>query len=162
MIRVQDSTKAYQGLADKVKLIETYYSESLRSPSVRKTAEKFSLDDFNKPNVAALFIRLRSHFRYVSDPVGNEYIKAPWVQTREIDTQGFTMGDCDDAASLSYCLLHSLGVPAKLAVGWYGHEDPSHIWTEIETADGWLAFDLCAPQLGVKKLDGLTRIERYG
>ncbi len=162
-ISVLDSEKPFQGLADKVALIVSYYQESLRHPSIRDTAEKFSLDETRQPNVVALFARLRSHFRYIPDPVGAELIKAPWIQADDIGQKGHTMGDCDDAASLAYTLLNSIGVPAKLAVGWYGdNEDPSHIWVEIPLSDGgWLPFDLCARQLGVTK-EGAREVNRYG
>lgn len=160
---LSDSEKPFQGLSDKVKLITDYYFKSLRYPSIRSTAEKFSVDELNTPNVVNLFGRLRSHFRYIPDPVGSELIKAPWVQMGEINDQGYTMGDCDDAASMAYSLLHSIGVPAKLAVGWYGnYTDPSHIWVEIPLQDDkWLPFDLCARTIGVTK-EGATRVEHYG
>jgi hypothetical protein len=161
MLNVLDSEKPFQGLEDKIKLILDYYRESLRYQTIRVAAEQYSLDDTRQPNIASLFARLRSHFRYIPDPVGNEYIKAPWVQMDEINQRGATMGDCDDAASLAYVMLHSIGVPAKLAVGWYGNPDPSHIWVEVPLSDGWLAFDLCARQVGVTK-EGATRVERYG
>lgn len=161
-VKLSDSEKPFQGLADKVSLITDYYGKSLRYPSIRAAAEEFSLDAMHQPNVLNLFARLRSHFRYIPDPVGSELIKAPWVQAEEIGQRGYTMGDCDDAASLAYTMLNSIGVPAKLAVGWYGYSDPSHIWTEIPTKDGgWLAFDLCARQIGVTK-DGASRVEHYG
>jgi hypothetical protein len=157
----QDSEKPFQGLDDKVALITGYYGESLRHPTIRATAEKFSLDEMHSPNAVALFARLRSHFRYIPDPVGSELIKAPWIQIDEIGQRGYTMGDCDDAASLAYTFLHSIGVPAKLAIGWYGHADPSHIWVEIPTQDGWLPFDLCARQIGITK-EGATEVKHYG
>lgn len=161
-VKLSESSKPFQGLDDKIALIESYYAQSLRYPSIRAMAEKSSVDNFNSPNVATLFARLRSHFRYIPDPVGSELIKAPWVQTDEISRQGYTMGDCDDAGSLAYAFLHSIGVDAKLAVGWYGQEDPSHIWVEIPMKGGeWLAFDLCARQLGVTK-EGATRVQHYG
>jgi transglutaminase-like putative cysteine protease len=157
-----DSEKPFQGLEDKVRLIADYYVKSQRYPSIRKAAEDFSLDERGQPNVVALFARLRSHVRYIPDPVGTELIKAPWVQMTEIGERGYTLGDCDDAASLAYTMLHSIGVPAQLAVGWYGYPDPSHIWVEIPTKDGgWLAFDLCARMVGITK-EGASRVEHYG
>lgn len=158
---LSDSEKPFQGLPDKISLITGYYGESLRHAGVRSTAERFSVDELGSPNVLALFARLRSHFRYIPDPIGSELIKAPWVQVSEIEQRGYTMGDCDDAASMAYTMLHSIGVPAKLAVGWYGRENPSHIWVEIPMKDGWLPFDLCARQIGVTK-DGATKVNRYG
>ncbi len=161
-IRLLDSEKPFQGLADKIALITGYYGSSLRHPRIRASAEKYSLDETGSPNVVALFARLRSNFRYIPDPVGSELIKAPWVQLSEIDQRGYTMGDCDDAASLAYTFLHSVGVPAELAVGWYGQPDPSHIWVEIPTKNGgYLPFDLCARQIGVTK-EGASLVKRYG
>lgn len=160
---ILDSQKPFQGLDDKVRIIVGYYGVALKYRSIRAMVERFSLDDFGNPNAVALFANLRAHFRYIPDPVGAELIKAPWIQTKEIDQLGYTMGDCDDAASLAYTALHLIGVPAKLAVGWYGDNvDPSHIWVEIPMDGGaYLAFDLCARQTGVTKA-GASRVEHYG
>lgn len=104
---------------------------------------------------------MRGHFRYIPDPVGTELIKAPWVQVSEIGDMGYTMGDCDDASSLAYTFLHSVGIPAKLAVGWYGTENPSHIWVQVPTRDGGqLPFDLCARTLGDTK-QGASQVTTY-
>lgn len=128
---------------------------------MRAKAEEFSVDATHTPNIAALFARLRSVFRYLPDPVGAELIKSPWVQVGEIDQRGYTMGDCDDAASLAYSFLHSLGVPARLAVGWYGDKDPRHIWVEAPTKDGsYIPFDLCARTIGVTK-GGASTVQTY-
>ena len=148
-------------MADKVKLIVSYYQDSLRKPAVRAAAEEYGMDVTSNPNIVALFARLRSHFRYLPDPVGAELIKAPWVQVSEIGQRGYTVGDCDDAASLSYTMLHMAGIPAKLAVGWYGEADPRHIWAVIPTSEGMLPFDLCARALGESK-PGATDIQYYG
>ncbi len=162
-ISILDSEKPFQGLDDKIKLITDYYQQALRYRSVRTRAESYSIDGSGQPNVVQLFAKLRSHFRYIPDPVGAELIKAPWIQTSEIDKQGYTLGDCDDAASLAYTMLRMVGVPAKLTVGWYGgNADPSHIWTESPLSDGsYLAFDLCAREVGITKA-GATRVEHYG
>jgi transglutaminase-like putative cysteine protease len=155
------SDKPFEGLIDKIDLIRGYYRDSLRVASVRALAEKYAADDMGSPNIVALFAGLRSIFRYVPDPVGAELIKAPWVQASEVGQRGYTMGDCDDAASLAYSILRSVGIPARLAVGWYGETDPRHIWTEVPTRDGsYIPFDLCAPRLGVTKQNA-TAVQTY-
>lgn len=159
---LSNSLGAFEGLSDKIALIQSYYEQALRVPSVRAAAEKFSVNDSGQPDIEVLFARLRSHFRYIPDPVGAELIKAPWVQVGEIDARGYTMGDCDDAASLAYSVLRMVGVAAQLCVGWYGEKDPRHIWTQVPLKDGsYLPFDLCARSIGITK-QGATLVKAYG
>lgn len=156
------SDKEYQGLADKIGLIRRYYEGSMRYPSVRAYAEKASMGPETLPSVETLFATLRAVTRYVPDPVGVELIKAPWVQVDEIRTRGYTAGDCDDFASLSYTLLRNVGVAAELAVAWYGdNPNPTHIFVVIPTKGGGrIPFDLVAPQLGVTK-PGISMAAAY-
>lgn len=151
----------FQGLAEKVRLIRNYYLTSLQTPSVRAFAEKSSVGAAGA-SVNVLFARLRSHVKYIPDPIGFELIKSPGVMVDEINHQGWTGGDCDDFASLSYTLLKSVGIPASLAVAWYnGNSEPSHILTVVPMKDGTnLPFDLVAPQIGVTQ-SGVTKWALY-
>ena len=152
------------GLADKVRLIRNYYTQSLRYAQVRAFAEKASMGTAGagKPSVNAMFAALRAVVRYIPDPVGAELIKAPWVMVDEINKQGWTAGDCDDFASLAYTLLRNVGVPAELAVAWYGDALPRHIFAAVPLKDGktMLPFDLVAPNIGVTKT-GSTQVQYY-
>lgn len=161
--RLIESNKPFQGLIAKLGIIRDYYPASLRYRSVRAFAEQAAMPPgLGKPSPKALFCNLKSVFRYIPDPVGAELIKAPWQMVREIGDQGWTAGDCDDAASFAYTLLNSVGVPARLGVGWYGQKDPSHIWTVVPLAGGVsVPFDLCGKVFGETK-PGATRVQYYG
>ncbi len=148
------SGKANNGLADKIRLIRDFYVGSLRVPAVRAYAEKAGMDHkTGRPSISALFIDLRSHVRYIPDPVGAELIKNPALMISDIKRQGWTAGDCDDFASLAYTLLRSVGIAAELAVVWYGDDaDPRHVLAVVPMKDRtYLPFDLVAPKLGVTK-----------
>jgi transglutaminase-like putative cysteine protease len=151
-----------EGLADKIDMIRRYYTSSLRYAQVRAFAEKSAMSKQGKPSINALFAALRSFVRYVPDPVGVELIKAPWVMIDGINKQGWTAGDCDDFASLGYALLRNVGVPAQLAVAWYGDATPRHIFDVVPMKSGasMLPFDLVAPNLGVTKT-GTTKVVYY-
>ncbi len=159
--RIQTSYEPFQGLGSKIRIIQDYYSRSDLYPSVRALAERLYMSAAHRATIQALFANLRASVRYVADPVGAELIKAPWVMAQEIAARGWTAGDCDDFASLSYSLLKSVGLPAVLAVGWYNNPLPSHIWARFARKDGSVVdFDLCAPYLGQTK-PGATRVSIY-
>lgn len=159
--QLSTSDGAYAGLAAKIQIIRGYFPQSIKYPAVRSFVEKASMGKLGRPSLRALFTVLRTHFRYLPDPVGFELIKAPWAMIQEIGSLGYTTGDCDDAASLAYTLLHLVGISAKLAVGWYGGQDPQHIWTQVPLKDGKVVdFDLCAPTLGQTK-GGQSEVKTY-
>lgn len=159
---LSESDAPFQGLRDKIDVIKGYYISSLRYPSIRSLAEVGSMTKLGKPSVSALFAFLRGHTRYISDPVGAELIKAPWVMAAEMARQGWSGGDCDDLASLAYTCLQLIGKPAALAVGWYdGNVNPSHIFAIAQDTTPATVFDLCAPSLGVTKT-GVSKFEVYG
>lgn len=163
-LKTIESNAQYEGLADKIDLIRDYFQRSLSYSSVRSFAVQNSMDNtLGKASIQVLFANLKSHVRYVPDPVGMEYIKAPWVMVQEINSQGWTEGDCDDFTSLSYALLRTLGIPAEMAVAWYDEQpNPTHIFVLVPTKDGArLPFDLVAPRLGVSKT-GITGVQVYG
>lgn len=160
---VTRSTAPYQGLQDKVNLIRGYFPDSLRRPIVRSYAESISFNARGEADVVHFYDSLKAVLRYLPDPVGAEQIKAPWVMVGEIQDNGWSAEDCDGMASLAYTLLHSVGISAQLAVGWYGREsNPGHIWVRIRNKDRTFTdFDLAAGRkLGETKA-GATRVVVY-
>lgn len=158
------SSAPLEGLSDKISLIRRYSEESLTHPVVRRMAEESAMNEHNLIDLKKLFSSLRASIRYVKDPVGAEYIKAPWVMADEIRERGYATGDCDDLSCLAYSLLRSIGVPARLVVGWYdGHPNPSHIWVRVPLSSiprhVW-EFDLVAPVLGMTKANP-DRVAEY-
>lgn len=158
------SDAPFEGLADKIGLIRDYYRSSFKYPAVRRFAEKAAMGDDGRPSVANMFTYLKTHMRWMGDPVGVELIKAPWVLVSDINNQGWAAGDCDDQASLAYTLLRLVGVKADLAVAWYDDNvNPTHIFVVLPAADGGsIPFDLSAPKLGVTRERGLKLVASYG
>lgn len=59
----------------------------------------------------------------------------------EIEQQGYSAGDCDDQATLTYTLLNMIGIPAALRVAWYGKTMPQHIYTVAFINGTWTPYD---------------------
>jgi hypothetical protein len=156
------SDKPDDGLIDKVDAIRKFYDSTSDHPDVRALAEDLSFNKAKQLDIEGFFSKLKSLVRYLPDPTGRELIKAPWVMVSEIHERGFTTGDCDDLASLSYSLLHSVGIGAALYVGWYdGSSVPSHIFVGVPTVlGGYTPFDLVAEKYGQTK-GGRTHVEAY-
>jgi len=156
------SNGAFEGLSQKIAEITRFYEDSLSHPDVRALAEALAYDDHGSVDVVGFFNHLKSLVRYLPDPTGVEFIKAPWAMVKEIQTVGSATGDCDDFAALAYTLLHSVGVEAELYVGWYDNAaNPSHIFVGIpEKSGAYRAFDLVANAYGQTKA-GLTGVKSY-
>lgn len=92
---------------------------------------------------AALLGWLRERYRYLQDPVEVELVRDPRYLLRQIERQGFFMGDCDDAAVLLATLLETAGYPTRFIVQGESGESFSHVLVETELRPGqWVAADL--------------------
>jgi hypothetical protein len=92
-------------------------------PAVLSLADQYptptSIDDF-----------FRAVWRVVPDPDDCEYIRAPKHQAEFYFANGYLEGDCDDASTLSACLLSAVGWPAVItAIRRPGDADFSHVFT---------------------------------
>lgn len=156
------SAAVYQGLADKIATIQNFYTASLSHADVRALAESLAMNAGGALDIKGFFSKLKSLLRYIPDPTGTELIKAPWVMVDQMHETGSASGDCDDFASLAYTLLHSVGVPAELYVGWYAKStEPSHIFVGVpQKSGGYVAFDLVANVYG-QTIPGLTGVQAY-
>ena len=159
---------AFNGLATKIKKFREYYRESLGYPEVRSYAEEAAGRGPRIIQAGRMFQTIREKVNYVADPepfhrkgslVGVEYTKAPWQMVKEIKERGFSAGDCDDQASLSYSLLKSAGIPAVMRVVWYGGEEPKHIYCLAMLDGKWIAFDTTQDIMGKER--GFTRAEDF-
>ena len=69
-------------------------------------------------------------WRVVPDPEEAEYIRTPRWQALQYLETGELEGDCDDASTLSACLLSTLGYPAIInAIRRRGEPEFSHVYT---------------------------------
>lgn len=159
---IKEAPGLYNGLTDKILLMRRYYRESVMGhPEVREWAEGAVGRGPRKDQAMALYHAVQSRVNYVGDPEGYakgpdfhsiELIKAPWTMIDEIESRGFSAGDCDDQASLNYTLLQNVGIEANLRVIWtHGSENPTHIYALANIDGTWYAFDTCAPGFGVEK-----------
>lgn len=97
-------------------------SSAVGRPQVNKLAR----DTMERPTgcnslyekLGALFFKLRTTFKYISDPHGVEYIQDPEKLACVINNGAVARGDCDDLATLAAALLATLNIePAFIVVG---------------------------------------------
>jgi hypothetical protein len=151
----------YNGLDKKIAFIKECYSKSLSDPRVRSYAEITAGKGPILAQAGALFRNLVAHFTYMSDPlgfhhkgrgVGLEYTKSPTTMMDQFSTRKTFVGDCDDAACLSYAFLQSIGIPTLIRVTWYKDNPrmPKHIYVVPVISGVEYPFDITrkVPQFG--------------
>lgn len=92
--------------------------------------------------VAALLGWVRNHYRYLQDPVEVELVHDPRYLLRQIESHGYFMGDCDDAAVLLATLLETAGYPTRFLVQGKTGESFSHVLVEVDLSGTWTPIDL--------------------
>jgi transglutaminase-like putative cysteine protease len=97
--------------------------------------------------IESLSAWLDAHFRYLSDPVGVELLRDPNGGITEIVQNGFTQGDCDEAAMLAATLGMANGIPARFrALAFYTKDAPySHVVCDLKGPNGWTPVDITKP-----------------
>jgi transglutaminase-like putative cysteine protease len=86
---------------------------------------------------------VRSKVVYVRDPNGTEYVISPVRMLSQINTDGRTMGDCDDHTLLFNSMLNSIGFRAR-AVGVRLFEDRyDHVISSVLVGNQWVDIDTC-------------------
>lgn len=89
---------------------------------------------------------LVAHVVFNPDPVGHELLRTPMYLLKQIQRDGYTWGDCDDVATLGATLGMSAGLPARFVLLGFRPNAPfSHVFTELDTPQGWLELDTTAP-----------------
>lgn len=131
----------YNGLGTKIRFIKKCYTNSLLDSRVRRMAEQAAGRGTRREQARALFDFIREKLTYTRDPVGVEMTKSPSVMVEQISDRGVSYGDCDDHACLSYAMLNSIGIPAKLRVAWYQKPMPQHIYAIVQLDGVWYPFD---------------------
>lgn len=125
-------------------------SASVYSPAVIKLANRIIAGATPRDTVAQVVaIRdwLDSRFRYVNDPLGVELLRDPISMFAEIKGQGFTQGDCDEAAVMAAILGMANGIPVRFrALAFYRPDAPfSHVVADLQTSTGWAPIDITKP-----------------
>lgn len=89
---------------------------------------------------------LKATVNFTPDPVGVEWISTPDQMLREIEARGLVQGDCDDVAVLAASLGMAVGMPARFVLlGFNPHLPFFHVYTELQTSQGWAEMDVTAP-----------------
>lgn len=87
---------------------------------------------------------LRSIFHYREE--NEEIVRTPEFMVQDWETLGYIEGDCDDIAVLVAALLRSLGAQVRLtAIQSTTPEEYDHVFTEVQTDDGWIPIDITVP-----------------
>ena len=134
--------------------------ESLSDPLLLATAGAI-VGPSVSPSGAARGIRawLDARVRFLPDPLGVELLRSPALLIQTIQCEGVASGDCDDVAILGAALGLAVGLPARFVL--YAFEDfglYEHVFTELETEDGWLELDTTRPD----QLPADLRVARTG
>lgn len=87
----------------------------------------------------------RSHFMIINEP--EEIITTPERMIDDINSRGWTSGDCDDVALLSACLLIIQGFQVRYrATGVKSDGGYEHVYVEALLANGeWFPVDATVP-----------------
>lgn len=85
------------------------------------------------------------HFRFVPDPIGVELLRNPTDSIHELRTQGYTQGDCDEAAMITAVFGMANGIPARFRSLAFGGPFV-HVITDLAPGDGtWFPVDITKP-----------------
>jgi transglutaminase-like putative cysteine protease len=86
---------------------------------------------------------LRNTFHYRSEE--NEIIRTPEFMLTDLETLGYSEGDCDDSATLACALCHAVGIPSRLTAIAPAYGNPNrelqHVFAECQTESGWVVID---------------------
>lgn len=102
-----------------------------------------------RSQIDAIWDWLLHRFRYVADPIGVELLRDPAGSIHEINTRGYTQGDCDEAAMLAASLGMANGIPARFRSLAFGAPDApyTHVIADLAPGDGkWYPIDITKPQ----------------
>lgn len=95
---------------------------------------------------------MRDHVHFLRDPKGAELNHSPEWMLKQIQAQGITNVDCDDAAVLSAALGKSIGLRARfVCVAFHSRRAGfAHVWTDlaspIKAKPVWLDMDVTRAQ----------------
>lgn len=109
----------------------------------------------NAAMAGALLVWLRTHTRFVPDPVAQQRLSTPVYMLEKIRHAGKTGGDCADLAMLAAALCLAVGMHVKFVAESYATPcDPKnaplvHVYTAVQTQNGWLALDTQQPADGI-------------
>ncbi len=139
------------GIYQTVSELKGLINLSLRDPSAKIRLRSESLlstapERDENAEVSAIFYFVQSSLHYVDDPADIELLKYPGLIDDEITSQGYFMGDCDDASGYLAALLKAVGYNVSLTVvvpeNAQGY-DYRHIFVRVwlPKENVWIALD---------------------
>ena len=139
------------GIYQTVSHLRGLVNQSLRDPNaaIRRRAEEILAGAPEKDEdyeVTAIFSYVQSVLHYLDDPADIELLKNPALIDHDVTTQGYFMGDCDDASGYLAALLKSVGYPVQFVVVTPANADGfdyRHIFVRVwlPKAQTWLSLD---------------------
>lgn len=135
-------------------MLRSLVNESLRDPQARiRLRAEAILDGIPEKaegaEVSAIFDYVVSTLHYVDDPSDVELLKNPSYIDDSVASNGYFMGDCDDASGYLAALLKSVGYPVQFVIVTPDNADGfdyRHIFCRVwlNQAGAWLSLDATA------------------
>ena len=100
---------------------------------------------------------VKTHIRYVRDPVHAEMLKTPHALLES------PYGDCDDQATLVAALAQAIGFPARfIAIGMHDPCIFEHVYAEVRLGTVWVSVETTEPvEIGWQPENVLARMVRH-
>jgi transglutaminase-like putative cysteine protease len=119
------------------------------APEVRRVVESIVRGIPEKQwslEMQGIFAWVKNNLRYLRDPEGTEYVQTPIRHIINVDTNGASFGDCDDASLLLATLLRNAGFKVKFVIiSSPGHVGPGYNHIYVEALDpsvmAWIPLD---------------------
>lgn len=128
-------------------------------PTIRRFTTRWLDEDCGNDDrqnqLKCVFRFMADHVRYVRDPLGVEYVRAPTRMIEEYEKFQTANGDCDDQVLFSGSMLYSIGFDCR-PIGLNLHTDEyfDHVAMQIMLDDGnFMTYDPCRPSDPFKKPD---------
>ena len=98
--------------------------------------------------VDALQDWLGHRFRFVPDPIGVELLRDPAFGVHEMNTLGYTQGDCDEEAMDAACLGMVIGLAARFrSLAFNSPNAPyTHVICDLASNGHWYPIDITRPE----------------
>lgn len=87
---------------------------------------------------------VRKHVVYVKDPDNTEYVVSPLRMLNQIQSSGYTMGDCDDHVMLLNTMLGSIGVKSRFTGVKFQGNKFNHVISTVLCDGRFIQVDPCA------------------
>jgi len=100
-----------------------------------------------RAQIHAIDTWLSRRFRFVADPIGVELLRDPAEAIRSAVKNGYTQGDCDEAAMLAASLGMANGIPARFRALSFTPNGPyTHVIADLFAGGEWVPLDITKPQ----------------